>query len=182
MFKLSLIWLLRLKYSLQHLFLSFLLLYLFIKICRVIEHYFCPFLPPSIISFLISLTSIHDISPIFPLSLLFWLRYLKGEYHVIFHFCHPIFAPGPIWSDFEFYVYFGWRRQIGNKNPSEFAKHTGTSLIKGSVSWDFKWVMLYINWKLFSRAIVGHHKILILLKGHFTIYKRGSSVRTARQF
>ena len=27
------------------------------------------------------------------------------------------------------------------------------------------WVLLYINPKLFSKAIVAHHKILILLKG-----------------
>ena len=32
--------------------------------------------------------------------------------------------------------------------------------------------ILYINRKLFSRAIVGHHKIYILLKGHFTINKK----------
>jgi len=33
-----------------------------------------------------------------------------------------------------------------------------------------------------SRAIVAHHKILILLKGHFAIYKRKSSVWMALQF
>ena len=32
--------------------------------------------------------------------------------------------------------------------------------------------ILYINRKLFSRSIVGHHKIYILLKGHFTINKK----------
>ena len=32
-------------------------------------------------------------------------------------------------------------------------------------------VLPYFNQKLFSRADVAHHKILILLKGHFTIYK-----------
>ena len=39
---------------------------------------------------------------------------------------------------------------------------------KGTVSRDLKWVLLYINRKLFSRAIVAHHKILILLKGQCT--------------
>ena len=53
---------------------------------------------------------------------------------------------------------------------------------KGTVSRDLRWVLLYINWKLFSRAIVAHHKMLILLKGHFTLYKRRSSVRTAWWF
>ena len=41
---------------------------------------------------------------------------------------------------------------------------------------------LCINQKLFSRAIVAHHKILILLKGHFTINKGSSSIWTALQF
>ena len=35
---------------------------------------------------------------------------------------------------------------------------------------------MYINRKLFSRAIVAHIKILILLKGQFTINKRRSSI------
>jgi len=43
--------------------------------------------------------------------------------------------------------------------------------LKRTVSRDLRWVLLYINRKLFSRAIVAHRKILILLKGHFTIYK-----------
>ena len=44
--------------------------------------------------------------------------------------------------------------------------------------------MLYINQKFFSRAMVAHHKIQILLKGHFTIYKEdpASSILTALQF
>ena len=43
--------------------------------------------------------------------------------------------------------------------------------------------MLYINRKLFSRADVTHHKVLILLKGHFTIYQiKPSSICMARQF
>jgi len=32
---------------------------------------------------------------------------------------------------------------------------------KGTVSRDLRWVLQYINQKLFSRAIVAHHKILI---------------------
>jgi len=47
--------------------------------------------------------------------------------------------------------------------------------LKGTVSRDLRWVLLDINQKLFSRAIVTHHKILILSKGHFTIKKRRSS-------
>jgi len=53
-----------------------------------------------------------------------------------------------------------------------------TPTIKGTVSRDLRWVLLDINRKLFSRAIVAYHKILILFKGHLTIYKRRSSVRT----
>ena len=56
------------------------------------------------------------------------------------------------------------------------------SPIKGTVSWELRWVLLYINRKLFSRAIVAHHKIFILLNGYFSIYKRKSSVWTAQQF
>jgi len=37
-------------------------------------------------------------------------------------------------------------------------------------------VLPYFNQKLFSRADVAHHKILILLKGNFTIYKVQSSL------
>ena len=47
--------------------------------------------------------------------------------------------------------------------------------IKGTVSQQLRRVLQYINGKLFSRAIVGHHKILILLKEHFKINKRRSS-------
>ena len=48
--------------------------------------------------------------------------------------------------------------------------------IKGTVSSE------YINRKLFSKADMDHHKILILLKGHFTIYKNQSRIFTAQQF
>ena len=41
---------------------------------------------------------------------------------------------------------------------------------KGTVSWDGRWGLLYINRKLFLRRIVADDKILIFLKGHFTIY------------
>ena len=53
---------------------------------------------------------------------------------------------------------------------------------KETVSQELWWVLLYINGKLFSGAIVGHHKILILQKGHFAIYKRKSSILKALQF
>ena len=42
--------------------------------------------------------------------------------------------------------------------------------------------IVYINQIFFSRAFVAHHKILISLKGHFSIYKRKSSITTALQF
>ena len=42
--------------------------------------------------------------------------------------------------------------------------------------------VLNINQKLFSRAIVAHHKILILLQAHFTINKRRSNLWRALQF
>jgi len=35
-----------------------------------------------------------------------------------------------------------------------------------------RWVLLYINRKLFSRPIIALHKILNLLNGQFTIYKK----------
>ena len=41
----------------------------------------------------------------------------------------------------------------------------GIMPLKGTVSRELRWVLQYINQKLFSRAIVAHHKILILLKG-----------------
>ena len=49
------------------------------------------------------------------------------------------------------------------------AVRTKFTWIKGTVSRDLRWILLYINRKLFARAIVAHHKMLILLKGHFTI-------------
>ena len=42
--------------------------------------------------------------------------------------------------------------------------------LKGTVSRDGRWGLLYINRKLFLRRIVADDKILIFLKGHFTIY------------
>ena len=44
--------------------------------------------------------------------------------------------------------------------------------LKGSVSRDFRWVLLYINGKLSLRPIIASHKILSLLKGKFTIYMK----------
>ena len=44
--------------------------------------------------------------------------------------------------------------------------------LKGSVSRDLRWVLLYINQKLFSRPIIASHKILTFLKGQFTIDKK----------
>ena len=44
-----------------------------------------------------------------------------------------------------------------------------------------QYILLYINWKQFSGAIVAYHTILILLKGHFTIKKRRPSVWRASE-
>ena len=44
--------------------------------------------------------------------------------------------------------------------------------LKGSVSRILRWVLLYINRKLSVRPIIALNKILILLKGQFTIYKK----------
>ena len=46
------------------------------------------------------------------------------------------------------------------------------SLLKGSVSRVLRWVLLYINQKLFLRPIVTSHKIFTFLKGQFTINKK----------
>jgi len=43
---------------------------------------------------------------------------------------------------------------------------------KGSVSRVLRWVLLYINQKLFSRPFIAAHKILTFLKGQFTINKK----------
>ena len=45
-------------------------------------------------------------------------------------------------------------------------------LLKGSVSRVLRWVLLYINQKLFSRPIIASHKILTFLKGQSTINKK----------
>ena len=37
--------------------------------------------------------------------------------------------------------------------------HPKNLTLKGTVSWKLRWVLLYINLKLFSRADVAHHKI-----------------------
>ena len=46
---------------------------------------------------------------------------------------------------------------------------------KGRVQQKLRPMLLYINQKLFSRPIIAVHKILILLKGHFTIFKKPSA-------
>ena len=43
---------------------------------------------------------------------------------------------------------------------------------KGIVSRELWLVLLHINGKLFLRAGDAHHEILILLMGHFAIYKK----------
>ena len=48
--------------------------------------------------------------------------------------------------------------------------------LKGTVSRKLRPMLLYIIQKLFSRPIIAGHKILILLKGHFTIIKKPISV------
>jgi len=45
-------------------------------------------------------------------------------------------------------------------------------LFKWSVSRVLRWVLLYINQKLFSRPIIASHKILTFLNGQFTINKK----------
>ena len=52
-------------------------------------------------------------------------------------------------------------------------------LFKGTVSRELRHRLLYIIGKLFSRPIVALLKIYILLKGHFTIFKKPSSVSKA---
>ena len=50
------------------------------------------------------------------------------------------------------------------------------SPFEGTVSRELRHRLLYIIRKLFSRPIIALHKILILLKGHFTIIKKSFSV------
>jgi len=54
----------------------------------------------------------------------------------------------------------------------------------GTISRELRWELLpvYINWKLFSRADVAQHTVLVVLKGHFAIYKRRSSICTAEPY
>ncbi len=55
-----------------------------------------------------------------------------------------------------------------NKNNVKFICQT----IKGTVSRDTRWGLLYIKRKLFSRRGVADDKILTFLKSHFTIYMK----------
>ena len=51
--------------------------------------------------------------------------------------------------------------------------HTICNLtFKGNVSRVLRWVLLYINQKLFARPIIASHNILTFLKGQFTINKK----------
>jgi len=63
-------------------------------------------------------------------------------------------------------------------NVSNFLNCSFPSCVpsQGTVSRELKWVLLNISQKLFSRADVANHQLLILLKGHFTIYKKNSSL------
>ena len=59
-----------------------------------------------------------------------------------------------------------WNRSSGYGARQTFGTCAN---FQGTVSWELRWVLLYINWKLFSRDDVIYHEILILLRGHFTI-------------
>jgi hypothetical protein len=56
------------------------------------------------------------------------------------------------------------------KMLSMWSAERGNTLLKGTVSWDVRWVLLYINWKLSMRRGNANYYILLLLKGYFTIY------------
>ena len=51
-------------------------------------------------------------------------------------------------------------------------KYTVWNRFTGTVSRELSHRLLYIIWKLFSRPIITSHKVLTLLKGQFTIYKK----------
>ena len=53
-------------------------------------------------------------------------------------------------------------------------------LFKGIVSWELRWVLLYINWMLFSGVSVTHYNILIDRYGtYFAIYIQKKIQRTS---
>jgi len=94
--------------------------------------------------------------------------------------------PSP--SSSSFYIYGGF---LGGFDPEYRTQnwpgptHTyctversgrGFSPIKGTVSRELRWVLLYIYQSIFARVNVSHLNFLILLKGHFTINKRRSSI------
>jgi hypothetical protein len=62
------------------------------------------------------------------------------------------------------------------------AKIYNAKALKGNVSRDVRWVLLYIIRKLSMRRGDANNIILLLLKGQFTIYIKQSSVSTAGQF
>jgi len=66
---------------------------------------------------------------------------------------------------------------------TQFKFHSMYLAIKGTVLRESRWVLLYIyQSKVFSRDITDQYKILVLLKGHFPINKRRSSIWMAQQF
>ena len=81
---------------------------------------------------------------------------------------------------YSYYIFNASQTLAGESETKIYLR--SQQFLNGTVSSDLRWVLLCINRKLLSRAIGAHHKILILLKGHLTIYKRRSIVRTAWQF
>ena len=70
----------------------------------------------------------------------------------------------------------GKRQKFVNHKYTKIKGNSGTG---GSsyvtVSQELRWILQFLCKKLFSRADVALHKILILLKGHFTIYRKKQS-------
>ena len=63
-------------------------------------------------------------------------------------------------------------KRIGNFTQQRQWPELGTVTFKGSVSRMLRWVLFYVNQKLSLRPIIASHKILILVKGQFTIYTK----------
>jgi len=68
------------------------------------------------------------------------------------------------------------RKTFFSLRNAKFSLSLVQTIIKGTVSQELSGYGTYcyicINQMLFSRADFTHHKIVILLKGHFTIYKK----------
>ena len=75
--------------------------------------------------------------------------------------------PLPIWIKFKFFIHFYTYKYT--RACARFITKA-VNRVKGSVSRDLRWVLLNIYRKLSLRPIIALHKILILLKGKFTIY------------